>query len=81
MNVSLSAPYDRRVGKHVLWRNHQVGRSVRHRVIPPLFNLPVGLVADDGGNLDADDLLLALARQLLGATLDLAIRLLGLIFC
>jgi len=24
MNVSLSAPYDRRVGKHVLWRNHQV---------------------------------------------------------
>jgi len=42
--------------------------------------LSVGLVADDGGNLDADDLLLALARQLLGATLDLAIRLLGLIF-
>lgn len=24
MNVSLSAPYDRRVGRHVLWRNNQV---------------------------------------------------------
>ena len=24
MNVSLSAPYDPKVGRHVLWRNHQV---------------------------------------------------------
>ena len=39
MNVSFSAPYDPGVGRHVLWRNHQVGRSVRHRVIPPLFKL------------------------------------------
>ena len=25
MNVSLSAPNDRRVGRHIFWRNHQVG--------------------------------------------------------
>ena len=28
MNVSLSAPYDRRVGRHVLFRNNQVGHLI-----------------------------------------------------
>ena len=45
-----------------------------------LWWLPVGLVADDSGNLNTDDLLLALACQLLSATLDLAFRLVGLAF-
>merc|ERR1712045_159592 len=28
MDVSLSAPYDRRVGRHVLFRNNQVGQVI-----------------------------------------------------
>ena len=34
MNVSLSAPYNFQDKKHVLWINHQVGRSVGLSVLP-----------------------------------------------
>ena len=48
MNVSFSAPYDRGVGRHVLWRNHQVcwllGLPIFASIISPSSLLYVGVM-------------------------------------